>query len=385
MKNNFKLWSATCVLALAGFASSSNAGSIEAVDANSPSTASGWAISVDASATVLGVNPGNLGNNGGAADETDFYVDKPIMAVKVTSPNGVIEFEGIFDLETITRRHLNLNEDGDKYSSLDGTPARHILQELTAKYAASESLYVKAGLGTVNYMEKERNTFATRPLQNASQLRERLFAEVGYTLDQSGTQVMVSIFDGTEQKAVDLMDDFSIRDFAEIQDLNDRADSSVSFAARVSQKLGNSGLEASIGYARINNRTNTGDSQDRVAVSLKGQYMVSNWALTGLVQFVQTFDDIDLSSTVAEVTASNGKLTAYVRGEWAQTSANSDDDVLRGTAGIEYTLVDSAAAKISPFLEILAEDRAGDDNGNYGMLAGIRISGGTTQIRSKSE
>lgn len=382
MKNNFKLWTTTAALAFAGFASQSDAASIQATEAN---TDSAWAISVDASANVIGANPGLINNDGGAADDYDYYVDKPIMAIKVTSPNGVIEFEGVFDLETVTRRHLNLNEDGDKYSSIDGTPARHIIQELTAKYAASESLYVKAGLGTIGFMEKERNTFATRPLQNSAQLRERLFAEVGYELQDSGTKVMVSIFDGTEQKAVDLMDDFSIRDFAEIQDLDDRADDSLSFAARVEQQLGNTGLTAAIGYAQINNIDNAGNDQQRVALSLKGQYMLSNWAVSGLVQFVQTFDQVDLSSTVAEVAASNGKLTAYIRGEWAETTANSADDVLRGTLGVQYDLVDNSSVRISPFLELLAEDREGDDNVNMGLLAGVKIQAGVSHVIRKSE
>ncbi len=382
MKNNFKLWSATAFLALAGIAGAANAASIET---SQNKTTSAWAISVDASATVVGSNSGAIINDGGAADETDYFVDKPIMAVKVTSPNGVIEFEGVFDLETITRRNINLNGSDEKYSSLDGTPARHILQELTAKYAASESLYVKAGLGTVAYMEKERSTFATRPLQNSSQIRERLFAEVGYVLKDSGTKVMVSIFDGTEQKAVDLMDDFSIRDFAQIQDLNDRSATSASLAARVEQAIGKTGLTAGVGFAQINNYDNAGSDQQRLALSLKAQYMVSSWAVTGLVQFVQTFDAVDLRSTVAEVTASNGKLTAYLRGEWAETSENSADDEYRATLGVQYDLVDSAAAKISPFVELLAEDREGDNNMNLGALAGIRITGGTSQIANKSE
>jgi hypothetical protein len=385
-KYNFNFWSkASAMLALAGLIGTTQAASFEAADSKD---VAGWAITVDANANLVGGNLGLIQRDNPATDDWKGYLDKPIMAIKVQSPNGVITFEGVFDLELLARRHTNMNDSADKYSSLDGTPARHIIQELTAKYAASENLYVKAGLGTVNFMERERNLFATRPLQSNQEIRERLFAEVGYTLQETGTTVIVSIFDGTEQRATDLMGSLSLEDFMDIPDLSNRADNSASFSGRLVQKLGNTGLEASVGFAHINNIDNAGNDQQRLSIGVRGEYEVADWVVSGLVQFVKTFDQVDLSSIVAEVSASNGKVTAYLRGELAEaaTGAATKEDVKRATVGLQYALVNTRNLAVSPFVELLLEDRDSYSDTNIGLILGMKIAAGTSiVIPSKSE
>jgi hypothetical protein len=390
LKNNFNLWKqmrkATAALALLGLVatSQSQAASIEATDAQA---ASGWAISVDARANYVGGNLGLIDREDAALDSWKQYLDKPIMAIKVQSPNGVVTFEGVFDLDILARRHTNMNDAADKYSSLDASPARHIIQELTAKFAATENLYVKAGLGQVNFMERERDLFATRPLQSNQELRERLFAEVGYTLEETGTSIMVSIFDGTEQRAVDVMGSLSRNDFIDIERLDDRHSTSASFAGRLVQQLGNTGLEASVGFAHINNIDNQGNDQQRLAIGLSGQYEVADWVIGGLIQFVRTFDQVYLSSTVAEVSASNGRLTAYLRGELAEVQAGSSTELAKlGTVGVQYDLVDTRYITASPFVELLVESRPSYDNMNIGLLMGVKVQAGySNQTPAKTE
>ena len=369
-------------------ATNSVAAQIEAKEQAPNTDVGGWAVKFDASGKFVAVDRSAI--KGGNSDWSS-YLSRPVMAILVTSPSGAIQFEGVFDLESLTARDLNMNGSAEKGTNVDNTALNHIIQELTVKYQATENVYLKAGLGTPTFGvgrsdRGDRDVFSTRPLQaQYAELRERLFAEVGVELG-SGTTMHVAVFDGTQQAAIDPNGKFKANDFADI-DLNaGRLQDSASVAATLEQKLGNTGLTAVVSYAHIRELTAGANDQDRIAMGLKGQWALQNWTISALYQFTKVFDQVNLQSHLAEVQARNGKLALYLRGEYTEQQAGAGISKTKAaTAGISYELVKTENMTLSPFVELLASKTDGQDV-NLGVAAGVSASfGASIGGGSKSE
>lgn len=366
-----------------GFSQTSSAASFEAVDSE------GWSIDLGASANVTSGGPGLIRDSSGVGNDYKVYLDRPVVSMRVTSPSGKVEFFGVFNLETLARRHANMNDASDKYSSFDGHQARHIIENLTATVKASDNLFVTGGLGTVAIMQPSGTLVAQNSMQDELfQLRERLFVEVAYVLD-NGTSVQMSIFDGTQQKAVDLAGSFGIDDFANFEKMSgSRLADSASFGVKVDQPLGDTGIYASLGYALVRNRMNTGGSDHMVSLGLDAAYELGEWLVYGLVQFVHVFGEgQNLNSVLAEVAAEKGKFTGYAQVEYTEvpTSSTSNDNVLRATLGARYKIVETKNITVSPFAEFYVADSQARGT-DVGFILGTSIELGTKiDLAPKSE
>jgi hypothetical protein len=220
------------------------------------------------------------------------------------------------------------------------------------------------------------------------QLRERLFVEVAYVLD-NGTSVQMSVFDGTQQRAVDLANSFGIKDFASFEKMSgSRLVDSASVGIKLDRPLGNTGIHASLGYALVRNRMNRGGEDHMVSLGLDATYELGEWLVYGLVQFVHVFGELqNLSSVLSEISAQKGKFTGYAQVEYTEvpSSSSSNDNVLRATLGARYTLVDTKNMTLSPFAEIYVQDSKARGT-DLGLILGTSIElGKRIDLSRKSE
>jgi hypothetical protein len=368
-----------------GIAGTSYAASFEAVDVDSD----GWSLDINASINSVGRNQLRLRN--GASRDYSFkvYLDRPIVSMRVTSPSGRVEFFGVFNLETLARRYVNSHIESDEDSIFDGQQVHHIIENLTATVKAADNLFVSGGLGTVAIMQPSGKLVSQNSLQDeVHQLRERLFVEVAYVLD-NGTSVQMSVFDGTQQRAVDLANSFGIKDFASFEKMSgSRLVDSASVGIKLDQPLGNTGIHASLGYALVRNRMNRGGEDHMVSLGLDATYELGEWLFYGLVQFVHVFGEFqNLSSVLSEISAQKGKFTGYAQVEYTEvpSSSSSNENVLRATLGARYTLVETKNMKLSPLAEIYVQDSKARGT-DLGLILGTSVElGKRIEFSRKSE
>jgi hypothetical protein len=362
-----------------GFVGPANAASFEAVDS--------WTIDVGASANVLGGNQSLIKNGSGRDDDFKVHLDRPVVSMKVTSPSGAVEFFGVFNLDVLARRHTNMNSDADKYSAFDGHEARHIIENLTATVKASDNLFITGGIGTVAFMQPAGTIVSQNSLQDELfQLRERLFVEFAYVFD-NGTNVQMSIFDGTKQKAVDLAGSFGLNDFVDIEKMSwDRVGDSTSVAVKVDHPLGDTGIHASLAYALVRNPLNTGGENHMVALGLDAAYELGEWLVYGLIQFVTVFGNESSNSILGEIVAEKGKLSLYGQAEYTQARVGGvKEGVTRGTLGAKYKIFENNNVTVSPFVEFYAQTSKSQDS-DLGFIIGTSVELGTQiNLNKKSE
>lgn len=336
-----------------------------------------WVVEGTASANIVGGSTTALKGDGG---DFDVYLDKPVVSLRVTSPTGKVEFFGVFNMDVLARRHLNLNESGDKNSSYDNKETRHIIENLTATVQAKENIFVTAGIGTVAFLQPAGNVVSRISAQDENfQLRERLFAEVAYVAD-NGSTIQMSIFDGSKQKAVDAAKSFKMSDFANLQSLST---DSISGAVKIDHPL-TTDVHLTASYAYVRNANNDGKNEQMVSVGADAAYEMGDWLVAGLVQLVHVFGDNSRTSILGEVVAEKGKVSIY--GQAERTEVNAGGDTTRGTLGAKYKLVSNDNLTISPFAEIYAEANSERDDTNIGFFMGTNIEfGKEISLGSKSE
>ncbi len=329
-----------------------------------------WVVEGTASANIVGGNAGLLNDGSGSADDYDVYLDKPVVSMRVTSPTGKVEFFGVFNLDVLARRHLNMNESSKKGQAYDGREVRHIIENLTATVQAQENMYVTGGIGTVAFLQTQGNVVSRISAQDENfQLRERLFAEVAYVTD-NGTTIQMSIFDGAKQKVLDSKDSFGLGDLYDPQKY--KADS-ISGAIKVDYAL-STDVHLTAGYAYVRNANYDGNNEQMVSVGVDAAYELGDWMVAGLVQLVHVFGDDSRTSVLGEIAGEKGKHTIYGQAEY--TELNKGGDTTRGTLGYKYKLVDGESVKISPFAELFVESRSDQDEANVGFFTGVNMEFG---------
>ncbi len=350
----------------------------------------GWSAEFAASANAVSGNQSLLKNGSGRDNAYKVYLDRPVVSLRLTSPTGKIEFFGLFNLEALVQRNVNMNSSSDRNSSFDGHSTGHVIENLAATIKASEKLFITAGVGTVAFMQPAGSVVSQSSLQDeVHQLSERLFIETAHVLE-NGTTVQMSIFDGTEQKAVELTRSFGVKDFFDFGKLSgDRVSDSVSGAVKIDKPLGDSGVHAFAAYALVRNPQGTGAENHMVSLGLDATYELGEWVVYGLLQFVQVWGEEKLSSVMTEVVAEKGKLSTYVQGEYTQlpsTSSTRKVGVVRATLGVKYKAIQNDNLTLSPFAEIYAENR-GDSKSDVGLIFGSTIEFGaqTNFGKRKSE
>jgi hypothetical protein len=342
------------------------AASIEAEDA--------WSSDMRVSGTMISGNRALIRNGSGRDDIYKVYLDRPLVSVRLMSPSGSVEFFGVFNLETLVRRHVKLNASSERHSPFDDQQTRRVIENLTATVQASEKIVVTAGVGTVAFMQPIGSVVSQYSLQDeVHQLRERLFVETAYIMD-NGTTVQVSIFDGARQKAVDLTRSFGIDDFL---DFERSGSDSISGAIKVNRPLGSTGIHAFVAYALVRNPAGRSGQNHMVSMGFDATYELGEWVIYGLLQFVQVWGQENLNSVLGEIVAEKGRLALYTQGERTYVpSTSSKERVFRGSLGAKYKIVQNDSFTLSPFAEIYAESRR-NQSSDLGLILGSSVEFGT--------
>ncbi len=323
-----------------------------------------WVIESTGSANVVG---GSAGLIKGDSNDFDVYLDKPVVSVRVTSPTGKVEMFGVFNLDVLARRHLNMNGSAAKGTSYDGRETRHIIENLTATIQAKENIFVTAGIGTVAFLQPQGSVVSRVSAQDENyQLRERLFAEVAYVAE-NGSTIQMSIFDGAKQKAVDVAKDFGMRDLYNPQKYS--ADS-ISGALKVDHPL-STDVHLTASYAYLRNANYDGKNEQMVSVGVDAAYELGDWAVAGLLQLVHVFGGDSRNSVLGEIVAEKGKIAVYTQAEYSELSGGKN--TTRATLGAKYKLVENDAVKVSPFAEIFYQSDSDQDESEIGLFAGVNL------------
>lgn len=339
-----------------------------------------WKIDLGASANVM------VGSGRALSDDLngmDVAVDRPFLLIKITSPNGKVEFEGVFNTQALIARENTLN----------GAIPDHVIQELKAKIQLNPMLSLKAGLGSVGFGSglEERGPRSVIPLLSEqsrySQIKERLMAELGLTLE-TGTTIQVAVFDGTEQSAINSANDIRGSDFINLGDGVSRLNDSASLAVSMQQNLGKIlGVDVKVSgsYAHIRQfnkegylQVKTGDyDQDRMALAIALQKQLGSWTIGALYQFVKVFGAADVRSHLAEVTAKYERVTLFARFEHMEETAATTTKTKSASAGVSFLAYASSIFSIEPFAVFTARQVNGGDT-DWGAYLGAKVAVGTS-------
>ena len=331
-----------------------------------------WKIDLGASANVM------VGSGRALSDDLngmDVAVDRPFLLIKITSPNGKVEFEGVFNTQALIARENTIN----------GAIPDHVIQELKAKIQLNPMLSLKAGLGSVGFGSglEERGPRSVIPLLSEqsrySQIKERLMAELGLTLE-TGTSIQVAVFDGTEQSAINSANDIRGSDFINLGDgvshLNDSASLAVSMQQNLGKILGVD-VKVSGSYAHIRQINAGADDQDRMALAIALQKQLGSWTIGALYQFVKVFGAVDVRSHLAEVTAKYERLTLFARFEHMEETAATTTKTRSASAGGSVLAYASSVFSIEPFAVFTARQVNGGDT-DWGAYLGAKVAVGTS-------
>ncbi len=358
-----------------------------AVAANAQSVSSGnnssgnWAVQVDATATGL------VGNNQafqGASDKIDATMDRAFVAVKVTSPDGKVQFSGIIDAGVLARDNLAQGKSPD-----------HMIEELLATVKANDMLSISAGIKSIGlgagleYRGDRANIPLLSDQASMTQLKQRLAVEFGLTFE-TGTTMQIAIFDGTEQSAISKTGSFQASDIVDINMDANRLVDSASAALSIQQKLGKVlGNDVKImgSYAKINDRLAKGTSEDRIALAAQIERQVGNWTLAALYQFAKVYGDKDLNSHLLEATAKNKQLTIFGRLERTeQSTPASKEKVTSASVGASYRITkEESKVALDPFAMLVVKDSKSRTEADVGFYLGVKASGSHKFEQKKSE
>jgi len=328
-----------------------------------------WKIDINGQANVL------VGSNkiNGGLDGVDVAVDRPFIIIRVTSPNGKIEFEGVFNTQALLARE----------HGIDGVIPEHVVQELKAKMQINPMLSVSAGYGSVEVGAglQNRGPRDVNPLISEQaryiEIRDRLMAEVGITL-QTGTTIQLAVFGGRQADPVNPDGGIRGSDFINLRSADSLVDS-VSMAATVKQHFANVfGFDVNIigSYAMIRSPQAGLDDEHRMALALQIQRDIGKWTLGAMYQFVKVWGSTDVVSHLVEVTAKHGKLTLFARFDSTTESTNAGENRTREVqVGASYLAYKNSLFSVEPFAVFSAKKRNGEDV-DWGAYLGVKVGFG---------
>jgi hypothetical protein len=306
-----------------------------------------------------------------------YLFDKPTAVVTMELDNGTT-IDVALDFEQLVRRNIpvyGLGSDNVKHGSLDGTPARGLIQEILLAQQIGQ-FKVKGGYGDIHFEDRPTNGLSRSLQENNERRGERLLVSAETQL--SNAKLSVTLYDGIGRKAVDLSRSIQWSDVMNVQsgDLGDRI--SVMAAADVGNDT-----TGRIRLAYANERNGTGDVDNKIALSASKDLNIADQNVNFMVQYIRHFTDSmkDMDSLMFQATTKFAKTTVYARGEVGdvQTSTGRAEQ-LQATLGAEHPLYQSSIVSVDAIgeLRFAKLDREANEDTAWGALLGVRVSGAKT-------
>ncbi len=309
-----------------------------------------------------------------------YLFDKPTAVIEMKLENGTV-VELALDFEQLVRRHIDgINFDGpdQEHGSLDGTPARGLIQEILLTKQIG-NFKVRGGYGDIRFEDRPTNGLSRSMQENQERRGERLL--VSAETELKNAKLSVTLYDGIGRKAIDLSESIRWSDVMNVQsgDLSDRL--SVMAAAEV----GSDKTRVRVAFA--NERDGSGDVDNKIALSVGTSVNVADQEVALMAQYIRHFTDSmkNMDSLMAQASTKFGKTTVYARGEIGDIQTESGNaEALQATLGAERPVYQSGLISVDAIgeLRFAKLDSQENEDTAWGALLGIRISAATPQDTS---